>query len=84
VIEALAMAGGAGKDAQLKGARIIRKTPQGVHDIPVPLKEILAAKTEDMNLQPGDVLFIPSSHSEGKWKTGNAILQAATLLAVLR
>ncbi len=84
VLQALAMAGGAGKDAKFKGARILRKGSQGVLDVPVPLKEILNAKVQDMDLLPGDVLFIPGKNSEGRWRSESSILQAATLLAIFR
>jgi polysaccharide export outer membrane protein len=84
VLQALALAGGADKDAKLKSARIIRKNSQGVQDIPVPLREILSAKKQDMELLPGDVLFIPGSNREGFWRGEGAILQAATMAAIFR
>ena len=65
VLEVLALAGGTTANAKIGGARIIRKTPQGVQEVPIPLKEILSAKREDMELLPGDVLFIPTSEGKG-------------------
>jgi polysaccharide biosynthesis/export protein len=84
VLQALALAGGANKDAKIKSARIIRKSSQGVQDVPIPLKEILSAQKQDIELQPGDVFFIPGSNREGFWRSEGSILQAATLLAVFR
>jgi polysaccharide export outer membrane protein len=82
VLQALASAGGTNKDAKIKAARIIRRSPQGIQELPVPLKEILSAQKQDMELRAGDVLFIPSRNSEGFWRGENSILQAAMMLAV--
>ena len=85
VIQALVLAGGASKDASLKHTRIIRKTPEGTQEFPVPLKEILSAKVNDVELLPGDVLFIPPSKGlEAFWRNENSILQAATAVAIFR
>jgi polysaccharide export outer membrane protein len=83
VLQALALAGGTGKDAGLKGTRIIRKTAEKIEDIPVPLKKILKAEVRDMDLLPGDVLYIPSSRGkEMFWRGAESIMQAATMLAI--
>ena len=50
VLQALALAGGVGKDAGLKKARILRKSPQGIQQFPIPMKEILQAREQDMEL----------------------------------
>ncbi len=84
VLQALALTGGAGKDAALKRARIIRKTSEGVQEVPVPLKEIFRAQKLDMELLAGDVLFIPASKGQDYWRDAGAILQAATLVAIFR
>lgn len=84
-LEALAMAGGTTANAKLGGARLIRKTPAGVQDIPVPMQKIMQAKSEDLALQAGDVLFIPSSAAKSALRRGTeAILQAATGIAIYR
>ncbi len=79
VLQALASAGGANKDAKIKSARIIRKSPQGIQQVPIPLKEILSAKKEDVELLPGDVLYIPGGNF---FRNEGAILQAATMAAI--
>jgi len=84
VLQALALAGGLGKGAKIKTTRIIRKTSQGVQDVPVPLKEILSARKQDMALMPGDVLFIPGGDKEGFWRSESSILQAVTVLSIFR
>ncbi len=84
VLQALTLSGGAGKDAALKGARIIRKTSAGVQEVPVPLKDILRAQKLDIELLEGDVLYIPASKSQDYWRNAGAILQAATMVAIFR
>jgi polysaccharide export outer membrane protein len=84
VLQALALSGGAGRDAVLKGARIIRKSPQGIEEVPIPLKEIFKAQKKDVELLAGDVLFIPTSKSQDYWRNAGAILQAATFAAIFR
>jgi polysaccharide export outer membrane protein len=85
VLEVLAMAGGTSANAKIKGARIIRKSPQGVQDIPIPLKEILSAHQEDMELLAGDVLYIPTSEVKAATRmAANSIITAAAALAITR
>ncbi len=61
VLQAIALAGGTNRTAKLDAAQIIRKTPKGPEQIPIPLKKILSAKAKDIPLQGDDVLFVPSS-----------------------
>lgn len=83
VLEVLALAGGTTINAKIGGARIIRKTPQGVQDVPIPLKEILSAKREDIELLPGDVLFIPTSEGKAAARiAASSIIEASTALAI--
>jgi polysaccharide export outer membrane protein len=85
VLEALALAGGTGKDAKIGRARIIRKGPQGVEELPIPLKEILKAQKEDMELLAGDVLYVPTSEGKAAVRlAANSIIQGATMLAIVR
>ena len=44
VLQALALSGGAGKDAGLNGTRVIRKDDQGLRQFFIPLKKILKAR----------------------------------------
>ena len=83
VLQALAMAGGANPTAKLDNARLIRKNTSGMQEFPVPLKKMLEAKANDQALQPGDVLFVPTSSGKNAAKRGlEAILQTATGLAI--
>ena len=83
VLQALALAGGGGKTASLNGAKLLRKGPNGMSEIPVELKKMLQAKAPDLPMQANDILIIPSS--AGKILAGRSLeaaLQAATLISV--
>ena len=69
-----------------KGVKIIRKTPEGLKDVPVPLKEMMEGKnTSDIALQTEDVLFVPASAGKNAARrTLEAIVQTATGMAVYR
>lgn len=83
VLKVVALAQGANATAALDNAKVIRKTPNGVTEVPVSIKKIMQAKAPDITLQADDVLFIPSSAAKSGTKRGiEAILQAATGLAI--
>ncbi|HZP16357.1 MAG TPA: polysaccharide biosynthesis/export family protein [Terriglobales bacterium] len=86
VLQAIALAGGTTSTAKLNSTRIIRKGPAGVTEIPVPLKQVLQAKADDVALQADDILFIPTSARKAlQGRTADAALQfaaAATLVAI--
>jgi len=83
VLQAVALSGGTGRTAKLNGAKLLRKGPTGMTDVPVDLKKMLAAKAPDLPLQANDILIVPSS--AGKIMAGRtleAAIQAATLVSV--
>jgi len=86
VLQAIALAGGTTSTAKLTGARIIRKGPEGVTEVPVSLKKLLQAKSGDIPLQADDILFVPASARKViSGRTAEAVLQmatAATLVAI--
>jgi polysaccharide biosynthesis/export protein len=86
VLQAIALAGGTTATAKLSGARIIRKSPEGVTEIPVSLKKLLQAKATDVPMQADDILFVPASAKKMlSGRTAEAALQmatAATLVAI--
>lgn len=85
VLKAIALAQGTNPNAALNGARLIRKTDGGPQDIPLALKQILAAKAPDPPLQPEDVVFVPASAGKSAAKKGaETILQMATGIAIWR
>lgn len=84
-LQAIAMAEGTNPTAALNRCKLIRKTPQGRKEVPLPLKKILAAKAPDVPLQPNDILFIPNSAAKSAARRSvEAIVQTATGLAIYR
>lgn len=82
-LQAIAMAEGTNPTAALDRSKVIRKTPEGRTEIPIPLKKILASKAQDWNLQPDDILFVPNSKAKSATYRGlEAIVQTATGLAI--
>lgn len=84
-LQAIAMAEGTNPTASLNHAKLIRNTPQGLKEIPLPLKKILAAKAPDCDLRPDDILFVPNSAAKSAGRRSlEAVVQAATGLAIYR
>ena len=85
VLQALALAQGLNPTASLGRARIIRRHEGTLKESPVALKEIMEAKSPDIELQDADVLFVPSSTSKSAArKSLESIVQVATGLAIDR
>ena len=83
VLQAIAMAHGTNSTASLKSARLIRKAHSNPQDVPIPLDAILAAKRPDLELQPDDIVFVPTSTAKTVSRRSlEAILQAATGIAI--
>jgi len=79
ILQAIALAEGPKTDAAMDKSKLIRQTPNGPSEIPVPLHKILASKTPDIRLQSDDILFVPSSAvKSGARRSLEAILQTAT------
>lgn len=79
-LKALAMAHGATRLAKLSGAVIVRQTPKGVEEIPVPLDKIAKNQAPDAELMADDILMIPTSH--GKIAAGQAVSMAQSLALI--
>jgi polysaccharide export outer membrane protein len=85
VLQAVSMAQGANSTAQLNNAKLIRKTPQGQQETPLPLKAMLSSKAPDMTLQPDDIVFVPNSAGKSfARRSMEAVIQAATGVAIYR
>jgi polysaccharide biosynthesis/export protein len=85
VLQALALAGGLGRNAAVNSSKIIRKTNDGRKEIPVALKSILEAKNgfPDIAMQPEDILFVPTSAGKSAARrTMEAIIQISTGVAI--
>ena len=84
VLKALALAGGSTRTSSLNKTRILRQTPNGIQEIPVPMKKILYAKSPDIPLVKGDVLFIPGSSAKAAaYRTADAAVSLSTALGVV-
>lgn len=76
-LKALAMARGATRFAKLSGAVIVRQTPKGVEEIPVPLDKIAKNQAPDKELIADDILMVPTSH--GKVAATQAVQMAQSI-----
>lgn len=84
VLKALALAGGSTRTASLNNSKILRQTPNGVQEIPVPLQKVLRAKSPDVALLKGDVLFIPGSAAKAlAYRGAEAAFSMTSALAVV-
>jgi polysaccharide biosynthesis/export protein len=61
-LKVLALAGGLSPVAKSEHAVIVRKDVQGQqHQVDVDLKKVMKRESEDVQLQPSDVLYVPNS-----------------------
>jgi polysaccharide biosynthesis/export protein len=63
-VAAMALAFGPTRTASLNKARIIRKSPEGLRQINLPLKKIMDGKSPDTQLQAEDILYVPNSRAK--------------------
>src|SRR5882672_3462616 len=64
-LKILALSGGLSRTAKKDRAVIIRKDSQGQqHEVAVDLKKVLERTSEDVPLQPSDILYVPDSASK--------------------
>jgi len=61
-LKVLALAGGLNSTAKSDHAVIVRKDAQGQqHEVDVDLKKVMKRQSEDVQLQPSDILYVPDS-----------------------
>jgi polysaccharide export outer membrane protein len=61
-LKVLALAGGLNATAKSDRAVIVRKDAQGQqHEVDVDLKKVMKRQSEDVQLQPSDILYVPDS-----------------------
>jgi polysaccharide export outer membrane protein len=88
VLEALSLAGNVNHGtASAENSKILRLTPDSDTrvEIPVNVKQVLQGKGEDVQLRPGDILFIPgSTFKRASIRAIEAAIQVGTGLAVWR
>ena len=83
VLQIVSAAGGPTRLASVSGAKMVRRTSTGLKEISIPLKELLRAKVDDIQVEAGDVLYIPSSRLKSALNAG-ALLTSAGAAAVYR
>jgi polysaccharide export outer membrane protein len=84
VLQAIALAGGTARTANLGGARIIHRGPGGITETSVELKKILRAKAPDVTMQADDILFVPTSATKAlAGRVMEAAVQAATAASIV-
>jgi polysaccharide biosynthesis/export protein len=85
VLQAIAMAQGTNPTASLDKTRLIRSTLAGRQEIPIALKSVLASKAPDPEVQPDDIIFVPSSAAKSATRRGlEAAIEAATGVVIYR
>jgi len=76
LLRVVAAAGGPTHAASVGGTKMIRRTPNGLQELPVPLKDLMHAKVADIPLQADDIVYVPSSRLK-------AAVNASALLSTL-
>src|SRR6266478_1227188 len=61
MLRVIAAAGGPTRAASIGGTKMVRTTPSGLKELPVPLKHIMHAKAPDIPVQADDIIYVPSS-----------------------
>jgi polysaccharide biosynthesis/export protein len=87
VLQALSMAEGTEPTADSQHAKILRLQPghEQRQEIVVNVKKILAGSSLDVPMQPGDILFLPTSTAKKVGiRTVDAAIQAAVGIAIWR
>jgi polysaccharide export outer membrane protein len=79
VMQVIAFASGPVRGAALNRSRIIRRTTNGVQEVPVRLKQIMAGKAPDPPLQAEDILYVPSGRSNAALNTIFGTLTSAAI-----
>ena len=85
-LKILSLAGGTTGSAKANQSVILRKNVEtGKRDeVPVDLNKVMKLKTEDVTLQPSDILFVPdSSGKKALHKAGDVALTLTTGVALI-
>src|ERR1700733_145167 len=82
VLQIVAAAGGPTHSAAEGRTRMLRRTPNGLQELPVPLKALLRGKTADIPVSAEDILFVPSSRTKA-FLTASSIIASTTATAAI-
>jgi polysaccharide export outer membrane protein len=83
LMDALTLAGGWTQTAGLSGARLIRKVPEGHKELSLDLKHVLKGKQADIEIENGDILYVPVSFGKTLGYRGMEAVIAAAQTAVV-
>lgn len=78
VLQAIALAGSTNKTATSNRARLVRKTPSGLQDVPLQLADMEHGKKPDMILQPNDVVYVPFSWMKNMAISASSIVSSTS------
>jgi polysaccharide export outer membrane protein len=84
VLQLVAAAGGPTHSAAVGGARMIRRTPNGLQERTVPLKALLRGKGTDIPVSADDILFVPSSRIKTIASASTVVATSTATAAVYR
>jgi polysaccharide export outer membrane protein len=82
LLQVMAAAGGPTHSAAVGRARMLRRTPSGLQELPVPLKALLRGKTADIPVLAEDILFVPSSRTKA-FVTASSMVASTTATAAI-
>jgi polysaccharide export outer membrane protein len=83
VMQALALAEGTTSTAALTKAQLVRTVNGTRQEIPLNLKMVLKSQTPDLQLQAGDILFVPGSITRGLGRSSiQTVLATASGIAI--
>ena len=82
VLQLVAAAAGPTHTAAVGGTRMLRRTPSGLQELPVPLKALLRGKTADIPVLAEDILFVPSSRTKA-FITASSLVASTTATAAI-
>jgi polysaccharide export outer membrane protein len=82
VLQALALAGAINKTALLGKAKLVRQGATGPVDVPIELAAMEKGKQPDIQMQPGDILFIPTSWMKSLTANSSQIAASAASAAI--
>lgn len=83
VLDAVALAGATNHTASPAKARLIRRTPDGYQDIQLELSKMQKGKAPDMDMRPGDVIYVPFSYVKNALALGSSGIVASAVGATI-
>ena len=85
-LKVLSLAGGLNRTAKSDHAVIVRKDSNGQqHEVEVDLKKVMKFQSEDVQLRPSDILFVPNSGGkQAAYKVAELSLALATGVLIYR